>query len=214
MKDIESSLFTKGKMTPTNIAIAILIGIGLIVAANLFFGSGGSGEEHDGLAQYEPVAEPRGQEPGVTAQGFEPRTARPGPMTHEEMLERRLEGILRTVEGVGNTRVMITLAAGTHRVYAENVVRSESSTNEVDSAGGRRDQRDISGQQTMLTITRDGNQEPVLIRQYEPVVEGVIISAQGAGDARVRAELSAAAQTVLGVEEHQVQVLRMISGGR
>jgi stage III sporulation protein AG len=130
------------------------------------------------------------------------------------MLERRLESILRTVDGVGHVRVMITLAAGSHRVYAENVVRSESSISEVDSAGGRRDQSDISGQHTMLTITREGNQEPVLIRQYEPIVEGVIISAQGAGDGQIRAELRAAAQTVLGVEAHKVQVLRMISGGR
>ena len=130
------------------------------------------------------------------------------------MLERRLESILRTVEGVGNVRVMITLASGSHRVYAENVVKSESSISETDSAGGRREQSDISGQQTTLTITRDGNQEPVLIREYEPVVEGVIISAQGAGDTRVREELGAAARVVLGVEAHQVQVLRMINGGR
>ena len=208
VKDTIEKLMTKDRMKATNIAIAILIGIGLIVAANLFFGPDSAGELGPGQAElsYEP-------ELLALASGSERQTAVRA-ASHEERLERRLESILQSVEGVGNVRVMITLAVGPHRVYAENVVLSESSVSETDSAGGRRDQRDVSGQHTTLTISRDGNQEPVLIKEYEPVVEGVIISAQGAGEAHIRAQLGAAAQTVLGVEAHQVQVLRMISGGR
>ncbi|MCL2852768.1 MAG: hypothetical protein FWE20_07020 [Defluviitaleaceae bacterium] len=208
MINIIENLMTKDRMKATNIAIAILFGIGLIVAANLFFSPSGPSDPGSEEQVYESA------QAAQTSQVARQQAERSLPTGHEEALERRLESILRTVEGVGNVRVMITLAAGSHRVYAENVVRSDSSVSEADSAGGRREQRDVSGQQTMMTITRDGNQEPVLIREYEPVVEGVIISAQGAGDARIRAELGTAAQTVLGVEAHQVQVLRMISGGR
>ena len=198
---------TKDKMRASNVAIAILFGIALIVSANLFQRTGGQDAENSSItAQVQPHQENLPQ--------AHQRTARQAAVTHEEMLERRLESILRTVDGVGNVRVMVTLAAGSHRVYAENIVRSESSVSETDSAGGRREQSDVSGQQTTLTITRDGNQEPVLIREYEPIVEGVIISAQGAGDVRVREELGVAARVVLGIEAHQVQVLRMISGGR
>ena len=208
MKDFIENLMTKKTMKPTNIAIAILLGIGLIVAANPFLSPGepsGGTQEPTGL-EHEAAAQVRGE--------ARQQAERTQPASHEEMLERRLESILRTVEGVGNVRVMITLVSGSSRVYAENIVRSDTSVSEIDSAGGRRDQRDVSGQHTTLTVSRDGNQEPVLIREYEPVVEGVIISAQGAGNARIRAELSAAAQAVLGVEEHKVQVLIMISGGR
>jgi len=206
VKDQAEKLMTKEGMSPANIAIAILFGIGLIVAANLFFSPGGVGTAEVGQGN-EPEA-------AVVESGPVRQAQRAQPASHEEALERRLETILRSVEGVGNVRVMITLAAGSYRVYAENVVRSESIVSETDSAGGRRDQSDVSAQNTVLTVARDGNQEPVLVRQYEPIVEGVIISAQGAGDARVRAELGAAAQAVLGLEQHQVQVLRMISGGR
>ncbi|MCL2674452.1 MAG: hypothetical protein FWE92_03890 [Defluviitaleaceae bacterium] len=200
---------TKDKMKATNVAIAILFGIALIVSANLFPRPSGQNAEDSNTA----AQTPQPQYNAVQAQA-QRQAMRPAAATHEEMLERRLESILRTVDGVGNVRVMITLAARSHRVYAENVVKSESSVSETDSAGGRREQSDVSGQQTTMTITRDGNQEPVLIREYEPIVEGVIISAQGAGDARVRDELGAAARVVLGLEAHQVQVLRMISGGR
>ncbi|MCL2618077.1 MAG: hypothetical protein FWD98_03375 [Defluviitaleaceae bacterium] len=201
-KEQLEKLMTKERMSPANVAIAILFGIAIIVAANLFFEPSGAG------------AEPPQAYAGSAAETRQPqRAAQAQPASYAEVLERRLESILRTVDGVGNVRVMLTFAVGAHRVYAENVVRSESQVSEVDSAGGRRDQRDVSGQHTTLTVSRDGNQEPVLLREYEPKVEGVIISAQGADDARVRAELATAAQTVLGLEVHQVQVLRMTTNG-
>ena len=204
------NLMTKDRMKATNIATAILIGIGLIVAANLFFSPSGPDAKEQGMAERAQEMAPADANEKAARQ----EAVRTQGASREEILERRLESILRSVEGVGNVRVMITLASGPQKVYAQNVVQSDSSVSETDSAGGRREQRDISGQHTMTTITRDGNQEPVLIREYEPVVEGVIIAAQGANDARIRQELGAAAQTVLGLEAHQVQVLRMISGGR
>ncbi|MCL2616919.1 MAG: hypothetical protein FWD96_04665, partial [Defluviitaleaceae bacterium] len=143
MKNFIEDLMTKGNMKAANIAIAILFGIGLIVMANVWPDSSAPQEDY---VQYVPQAEGSaiGPQPRTLTGGVE----RPSQGSHEEMLERRLEGILRTVHGVGNVRVMITLAAGTHRVYAENVTRSEATVTETDSAGGRRDQRDISGQQT------------------------------------------------------------------
>jgi stage III sporulation protein AG len=199
--------FTKEHMSPSNVAIAILFGVGLIVSSNLLFGQSTHKATTPSLAQEPPAAkealvakEQAAPQPGTAASA------------HARQLEVRLEAILRTVEGVGNVRVMVTLAAGPQSVYAENVTRSESTTRETDSAGGFREQRQFSGQNTTLTITSEGRQQPVLIAQYEPLVEGVIISAQGAGQERVAAALRAAAAAVLGVDAAKVQVLRMTEG--
>ena len=196
-KNFVDSLMTKDKMKLPNIAIAMAIGIGLILAANLF----GGGEE-----AVAPDVAPSPPQVGPTG------TLPPEGYRHEAYLERRLEGILRTMDGVGQVRVMITLSSRSSRVYAENVVRSEATTSEQDDVGGQRQQQDTQSQQTIVTINGQGGyQQPILVREYEPAVEGVIISAQGAGDPRIRAELLAAAQVALGVDLNSVQVLTMAS---
>lgn len=199
-KNFLENLMTKDKMKLTNIAIVIVLGVALIIGANIL----GTAEEPPPLQPSSAQSTPY----HINAQ--QSPQQQQAQQTHEAYLERRLEAILRTVEGVGQVRVMITLSARSNRVYAQNSTTSENSVTETDSAGGQRDQSETSSQKNIFTLNAQGGyQQPLLVREYEPTIEGVIISAQGARDPRIHAEIVAAAQTALGLDQNRVQVLTM-----
>lgn len=124
---------------------------------------------------------------------------------YEAELERRLADILSLSEGAGRVEVMIKIRLGREIVVGENTDLDISSTKEVDSAGGTRDVYTES--RSLQTIIYDG--KPLILKEIEPQIEGVVIIAEGGGDVRVKDSLTKAAQTVLGVEPHKVQVLKM-----
>jgi stage III sporulation protein AG len=125
-------------------------------------------------------------------------------------LEKRLEGTLSLVEGAGKVKAMLTLAHGKETVVQQDRRVDETQTDETDSAGGRRiTSARNSEEQTVMVRQSDGSEVPLILVETEPTVEGVIIIAEGGSDIFVKDALIKAAQTVLGVEAHKVQVLKM-----
>ena len=111
--------------------------------------------------------------------------------------EKRLEEALRSVEGVGEVKVVIYYAGSESRTIARDKVE------ETDDAGKRYEEKVVFG--------RDS--EPVVLRENSPEIRGVLIVAQGGGNTAVRARLISAAQALLGVEAHKIEVLKMKQQG-
>lgn len=127
-------------------------------------------------------------------------------------VEERLEEFLSLVEGAGRVRVMVGFSSHRETVFAEDSTVSESFTREEDAAGGYREVRQSSGQsQTVLIPDRNGSSRPLVLRESEPSALGVVIIAEGGNNPFVRTELTRAAQAVLGLDAHRIQVLTMKS---
>jgi stage III sporulation protein AG len=128
----------------------------------------------------------------------------------ERELERRLEEAFSLVENVGRVRVMLRFTPGKETVYASDAATSESYTRETDGQGGSRETRNIQNQGKTITITdRAGEQRPLVLRETEPRIAGVIIIAEGGDSVFVKDALTKAACTVLGIEANRVQVMKM-----
>jgi len=125
----------------------------------------------------------------------------------EEALEARLAAILGRVEGAGEVEVRVTLAKGPLYDYAVNTNTSDRRTEEADNNGGRRVTTEKGAEEQLVMRQVGGGQEPVIVQQTMPEVQGVLVLAQGAADPLVRARLSQAVQTLLGVAPHKVSVL-------
>ncbi len=105
--------------------------------------------------------------------------------------EKRLESIISDIKGAGEVSVMITYYSGTGKELAyetrtNRAAREENVTENVDK-------------QAVVT-----SGEPVVLREVYPEVKGVIVTASGAGDPRVRAGISEAVCAALGVAAHKV----------
>lgn len=125
----------------------------------------------------------------------------------EETLEARLRSILSRIEGAGEVEVRVTLARGPVYEYAVNTNTNDRRVEEADNNGGRRVTTEKGAEEQLVMRQVGGGQEPVIVRQTKPEVQGVLVLAQGAADPLVRARLSQAVQTLLGVAPHQVAVL-------
>ena len=124
-------------------------------------------------------------------------------------MEERLEAFFSLVEGAGTVRVMLGFSTMTETVFAVDTTANESLTREVDAQGGTRDTQQSNQSQQTVLVPGNGGTQPLVLRETIPTVEGIVIIAQGGNDAHVRASLTRAAQAMLGLDAHRIQVLAM-----
>jgi len=127
----------------------------------------------------------------------------------EREIEIRLEEFFALVEGAGKVRVLVSPLSGRETVFATDVNASRSHTTEEDSQGGSRETQNHQSQSKTVIITnRQGADTPLILRETEPRVEGIVIIAEGGDCPFVRDALTRAARAVLGAEAHKIQVLK------
>lgn len=97
----------------------------------------------------------------------------------ERETETRMAEILSKVQGAGAVDVMLTYCRTEERTIAQDEVREES----------ERDGKFRVEQKTVLTEEKGGNTAPFILSENAPVIEGVVIVAEGGGDATVQTAL-------------------------
>ena len=120
-------------------------------------------------------------------------------------IEKRLELIFSAMAGVGDVKVMVTLAQSRELVVAKEVSMTQSSTTEDDGTGGVREISNMTQDTAYVTL---GN-NPLVLTEKEARVDGVIVVAQGAGDIRIVEAITNATRALLGIDAHRVMVLNM-----
>ncbi len=123
--------------------------------------------------------------------------------------EEQLEKVLGEVEGVGKVNVMITLASSEERIPLNNETLSQDTTQEKDSAGGSRDNTSYQKQEEPVMIQGQEGDQPYIIQLQAPVVEGVVVVAQGAGKGTVDTEIIQAVEALFPIESHKIKVMKM-----
>lgn len=131
---------------------------------------------------------------------------------YTKYLEEKLEKILTTVEGVGNVKVMITVSASGEQIIEKDLPNSKSITTEADADGGNRNINEYENKESTVYLTdSNGNQIPYVVKQLEPAIEGVMVVAQGGGNAIVNKNITEVIQALFGIEAHKIVVVKMKS---
>lgn len=196
MKTLKDLFRTKDQRIITYLGLTLLVGVLLMLLSGPFFRR--QTPQDNTVITEDPD--------NVLLPIAEPRTV----YTYERVLEIRLEEALSLVEGVGQVRVLVTFAKGRETVFAVDRNISTSVTQEQDAQGGTRYQSSQQGQDNTLIITdRTGVDRPLVVTETPPVIGGVVIIAEGGDDILVRDALIRATSTLLGIDIHRVQVMRM-----
>lgn len=175
-----------------NSVIAIIIGIILIITAGTFFGGGGrKGTE-------EKQQQSKGTEL-VSKQLIQEDSS---------SIQKEMEAILSQVAGAGKVDVMITYETGKESVPATNVKRNDNSTQEKDTSGGTRDIKQNDFESNVVYEEGQGTKKPIILKEIQPKVKGVVIIADGADNPVVKENLCNAAKVLLDVEMHKIEVLQ------
>jgi stage III sporulation protein AG len=122
-------------------------------------------------------------------------------------LENRLTEILSKIQNTGEVSVMITLKSGSEIIPAKDESITDKTTDEKDVEGGTRaiNEKNTSDQVVFMN-DQGGTSKPLVLKEINPDIKGVIIVAEGAKDPRVKSQLTEAVQTVLDVPAYRVSV--------
>lgn len=129
--------------------------------------------------------------------------------SEKDDLETRLEDILASIDGVGKVKVLIKYSESSSVVPMYNETTSESTTKETDGDGVNKDVKETQSKKEIVYTDESGKNTPITEKVTMSVIEGAIVTAQGAGNANVKTSIVSAVEAVTGLAVHKIQVFEM-----
>lgn len=111
---------------------------------------------------------------------------------YKQELEMQLETILTQVEGVGEVKAMITFQTSNQKL----IEKDQNSSGE-------------GIEETTVYKEDDEGQYPYVYQEIYPVIEGVVITAQGGDNPVIIKNITEAVQALFEVESHKIKVMKM-----
>lgn len=105
--------------------------------------------------------------------------------------------------------MLVTYSKTSEVVAMYNENNSSSHTSETDSEGGTRVSEEETTNKEVIFTDENGTSVPATQTIVNPKIEGVIVTAEGASDANVKANIVLAVEAVTGVPTHKIQVFSM-----
>lgn len=133
----------------------------------------------------------------------------PGKSQVDDDMESKLENILSKIKGVGEIKVAVMYSKTSEIVPMYNEDSSEKLTEETDSNGGNRRVEETTVKKDIIYKENSGVKNPITQSIISPTIEGAIITAKGAGDAQIKANIIQAVEAATGLATHRIQVFEM-----
>lgn len=131
-------------------------------------------------------------------------------LDYVEIWEEKLEESLLYIEGAGQVKVLITLKESEQKILAKDGTEDMSETAEADAAGGsRRTTQNRIEKKTIYTVDERGQEVPYVVKTITPVVEGVVVIAQGADQPEVRQNIIEAIQVLFDIDANKIKIVKM-----
>ena len=124
-------------------------------------------------------------------------------------LENKLEYILSKIQGVGEVNAFVNYSESSQIVAMYNETTKTNNTEESDTSGGTRKIQEINSQKDIIYQEDNGEKIPITQKVIEPKIEGAIITAKGAKNAEIKANIIQAVEAVTGLATHKIQVFEM-----
>jgi stage III sporulation protein AG len=118
-------------------------------------------------------------------------------------LADELARTLEKVEGVGRVQVKVNLKSRSRKIWERQFRESKRTSQEQNTLNTEED----TNNELVFAKDRNGYDQPVLKEELAPVVEGVIVVAEGARNIRIKGLLIDAVTTILGIPAHRVIVV-------
>lgn len=104
-------------------------------------------------------------------------------------LEKKLEEILKNINGVGNVKVLLTYSESSKTIAMYNEDSTKNDTEETDTQGGNRKITQTSTKKEVIYQEVDGKKIPITQSVVKPQIEGAVVTAVGAKNVDVKASI-------------------------
>ena len=131
---------------------------------------------------------------------------------YERYMENKLEQAISAMEGAGKVKVMVTVSSSEELVVEKDIPITRSDTQENDSEGGNRNVNEYKQEEeTVYSRQSDGGSAPYVVKTLQPLIEGVVVVAQGGDRPEVRRNITEAIVALFDIEPHKIKVVKMKS---
>lgn len=191
----EKLMIDNNKKLYTNLVILLCMGVALIIVANFF-----NDISHQSKASLDEGMDSKNQGSGTDYSNRDDYYA--------AEMEEQLSEILSKISGAGKVSVMITYNSGKELVTQKDNSRVDKVTDEKDTNGGTRVINESSiDDKTVMVSQQGGSSQPIVVKEINPEIKGVVVVAEGARNSKVKLKISDAVQTVLDIPAYRVTVL-------
>jgi stage III sporulation protein AG len=128
---------------------------------------------------------------------------------YEDRIKKELTETLSQISGVGRVSLMIYFEGGSITVPGMNVNDTNKKTEEKDSQGGTRVTTENTKSQSVVILNEGGDNKPLVLRQVNPVIGGVIVVAEGAEKSEIKEKLQTAVKITFNIPSSKVIVMPM-----
>lgn len=127
----------------------------------------------------------------------------------QDDLSKQLEDILQKINGVGKVKVLIAYSQTSQSIPLYNEDTSQKDTEEKDTSGGTRKVVETDVKKDVIYQESNGQKVPITQSILSPKIEGAIITAQGASNPNIKADIIQAVEAVTGLSSYKIQVFTM-----
>ena len=125
-----------------------------------------------------------------------------GAQTYIEDQEEGLEKILKKINRAGDVSVFISIDGGGEKILARDN-KSKYSKDGAEESGQSVDEETES---IVVMSGKSSAEEPYIVEEKSPRVNGVLVVAEGAADEKVRIEIYEAVKALYGISSHRIKV--------
>ena len=158
---------TNNKKNIENLVVFLILLIITIVAINTIWGNNKE-EESEEKNSYKVLADVSNS-----------NTSSNNLVSEEYNLKEELKDILSKIEGIGAVDILITYSETSSFTPIYNETHSNSTTEEIDDAGGKRTIESTNINKEVVLEESNGKSMPITEKVVMPKVEGVIVAAEG-----------------------------------
>lgn len=115
-------------------------------------------------------------------------------------LETRIEEFIESIDGAGETEVIITLSETTEYVYAKDGKEIKKNNEKND---------DETLENSYVIIKNNNNNSGLLIKTIEPKIRGVAISCEGGDNTKVQQSIYSAVSALLNLNTSRISISKL-----
>lgn len=123
--------------------------------------------------------------------------------------EEKIYHLVSSIQGVGDVKVWVTLESGVEYVYLQEQVRNTDLTTDYNDGNVKTLREKDNSEQKYILINKNGEEQPLVQKQLEPTVQGVVVVCEGAGNAQVNEQVVNAITCALGISSNRVYVAQL-----
>lgn len=131
-------------------------------------------------------------------------------ISYADYWEEKLKESLARIDGAGEVEVLITLKESEAKILEKDIPEETKETIEQDAEGGSRTVTERQRTETTIyTVNAAGQNVPYVSKVIQPVVEGVVVIAQGADSVTVKQNIIETIQVLFAIDTNKIRVVKM-----